>query len=59
MPALDVYQICGFGRAAIVGSTAAIDSAVRLYASSMTTRSAEKPRPEPPERVTNRSRAPE
>jgi hypothetical protein len=37
---------------------AAIDSAVRLYASSMTTRSAEKPRPEPPDRVTNRSRAP-
>jgi hypothetical protein len=57
MPALDVYQICGFGRALSVGSTAAIDSAVRLYASSMTTRSAEKPRPEPPERVTNRRRA--
>ena len=59
IPALEVYQTCGFGRADIVGSTAAIASAVRLYASSMTIRSAEKPRPDPPVRVTKRSRAPE
>jgi len=55
----DVYQICGFGRDANVGMSAAICSEVSAYASSRMTRSAEKPRPEPLVRATNRSRAPE
>ena len=58
IPAVDVYQTCGFGRVDSVGSSAAIASSPRLYASSRITRSAENPRPDPDDRAMNRSRFP-
>src|SRR6266568_433482 len=58
-PAVEVYQICGFGRADSVGSSAAIWSSPSSYASSRITVSAEKPRPDPAVLATNWSRCPD
>src|SRR5436190_1666406 len=58
MPALAVYQTCGFFRADIVGNRAAIEVDPKIIASSMIRQSHEKPRPEPLVRARKRSLAP-
>src|SRR5690606_19907107 len=62
IPALEVYQSCGFpriDRAAIVGKIATIVSGVNANASSRITRSPVKPRPDVLLRARNFTRAPD